>query len=80
LRWSAIDWKRKQLSIVESLEQTRGGLHFKAPKTASSRRTVSMTPLLAEILNRHRINQSKRRLNLGPDYLSLDLSRRLRRW
>jgi Phage integrase family len=73
LRWSSIDWIRNQLSVLESLEQTRSGINFKAPKTAGSRRTVSITPLLAAILNKHRISQSKLRLKLGSAYLPLDL-------
>lgn len=34
LRWSAIDWNRKQLSVVESVSQPKGRLHFWAAENA----------------------------------------------
>jgi integrase len=73
VRWSDIDWDRRQLSVVRSLEQTKDGLRFKSPKTTKSRRTVSLGPLLMEILKRKKADQAKDRLKLGPDYLNNDL-------
>jgi integrase len=73
LRWSAIDWNRKQLSVVQSLSQPKGRLHFGPPKTASSRRTVSLSPLLLDILKRHRTRQGRDRWKFKDAYASLDL-------
>jgi integrase len=73
VRWSDIDWDRRQLSVVRSLEQTKDGLRFKSPKTTKSRRTVSLGPLLMEILKRKKADQAKDRPKLGPDYLNNDL-------
>jgi len=73
LRWSAIDWNRKQLSVVQSLSQAKGKLHFGPPKTASSRRTVSLSPLLLDILKRHRTRQGRDRWKFQDAYASLDL-------
>ena len=73
LRWSAIDWDRRQLSVLQSLEQIKDGLHFKTPKTASSRRTVSLSPLLIDILKKHRTKQTRHRWKFRDDYAPLDL-------
>lgn len=73
LRWSAIDWNRKQLSVVQSLSQPKGRLHFGPPKTASSRRTVSLSDLLLGILKKHKTSQGRDRWKFKEDYASLDL-------
>jgi integrase len=73
VRWSDIDWDRRQLSVVRSLEQSKYGLRFKSPKTTKSRRTVSLGPLLIEILKRQKAEQARDRLKLGPDYSNNDL-------
>jgi integrase len=73
LRWSAIDWNGKQLSVLQSLSQPKGRLHFGPPKTASSRRTVSLSPLLIDILKKHRTRQGMDRWKFKEDYASLDL-------
>jgi integrase len=73
LRWPAIDWNRRQLSVVQSLSQPKGKLHFGPPKTASSRRTVSLSPLLLDILKRHRTRQGRDRWKFQDAYASLDL-------
>jgi integrase len=40
LRWKNIDFKKATVRIVESLEQTRQGLRFKAPKTERTRAVI----------------------------------------
>jgi integrase len=65
LRWSDIDLERRTLTVAQSLEQTKAGLRFKAPKTKGSRRTIALSPSLVEELSAHRARQSAERLALG---------------
>ena len=51
-----------------ALEQTKEGLRFKEPKSKRSRRTVSVPSLTLEALKRHRTEQRKQRLRIGPAY------------
>jgi integrase len=37
LRWKNVDFDKKTVRVVESLEQTKSGLRFKAPKTEKTR-------------------------------------------
>ena len=65
LRWTDIDLDRRALSVAQSLEQTKAGLRFKTPKTKRSRRTIALSPSLAEELQSHRAKQAADRLALG---------------
>jgi integrase len=65
LRWSDVDLERRSLTVAQSLEQTRAGLAFKAPKTKRSRRTIALSPSLVEELQAHRARQAAERLALG---------------
>ncbi|MDX2027174.1 MAG: tyrosine-type recombinase/integrase [Alphaproteobacteria bacterium] len=40
LRWKNVDFDKKTVRIVESLEQTKKGIRFKAPKTERSRAVI----------------------------------------
>jgi integrase len=40
LRWKHIDFEKKTVRVVESLEESRAGLRFKAPKTERTRAIV----------------------------------------
>jgi integrase len=52
LRWQNIDLDAGVLRVERSLEQTRKGLRFKSPKSARSRRNVSLAPaIVAELRN-----------------------------
>ena len=51
--------------IERSLEQTKAGLRFKAPKTAKGKRTVSLPPIAVDALRSHRRRQLELRLALG---------------
>jgi integrase len=42
LRWRNVDLVAGQLSVVESLEQTKAGLRFKLPKSGKAR-TIELT-------------------------------------
>jgi integrase len=50
LRWKDVDLAKGIVRIEHSLEQTKAGLRFKAPKTKNGRRNISISPwLVAEL-------------------------------
>ena len=68
LRWCDVDFGSNtgaKLTVNQSLEETRKGLAFKAPKTKSSRRTISLPTFTVEALRKHRTKQAEDRLALG---------------
>lgn len=65
LRWKDIDFDKGVIRIERSLEQTKGRLRFKAPKTKNGRRNVSISPWLIAELRAHRVRQQERRLSIG---------------
>jgi integrase len=65
-RWRDVDFVAGRLRVERSLEQTKaGGLRFKAPKTRTGRRTISIPPALVGELKAHRKAQQERWLALG---------------
>src|SRR6476619_5934282 len=65
MRWRDVDMTAGTLRIKRSLEQTKAGLKFKAPKTKHGRRTVALPPIALEALRAHRRRQLELRLALG---------------
>jgi integrase len=65
LRWKDLDLDKGIVRIERSLEQTKGALRFKSPKTKNGRRNVSISPWLVAELRAHRSRQQQRRLSLG---------------
>ena len=66
LRWSDVDLLACQIHVNRSLHHLRNGeIIFKAPKTARSRRMVSLSPSAVSVLREHRINQEGQRILLG---------------
>jgi integrase len=65
LRWSDIDLKAARITVNQSLERIAGESVFKAPKTAGSRRTITLPALTVEALKEHRAEQAAERLRLG---------------
>ena len=61
------------MTICRSLEQTRGGLRFKEPKTARGRRLIDLPGVSIETLEAHRKMQLEQRLKLGPAFEDGDL-------
>jgi integrase len=72
LAWGAVDLDKATVRVERSMEQTRAGLRFKAPKTASGRRIVSLPQGTVEMLRLHRIRQMEIRLKLGAGKLADD--------
>jgi integrase len=64
LRWRSIDLDRGVVQIVESLEQTKAGLRFKAPKTDKAR-AVALPAFAVEALARLKRRQAEDLLALG---------------
>lgn len=65
LRWSDLDAGAGVLYVRRSLQQSRAGLAFKEPKTASSRRMLSLDADTLAELKAYRARQNARRLELG---------------
>ncbi len=73
LRWQDIDLEAGMATVIHSLEQTRGQLGFKSPKTGKGRRTVALPAIAVELLREHKTSQLYQRLALGPAYQDHDL-------
>jgi integrase len=64
LRWRNVDLDRGTARVVESLEQTKAGIRFKAPKTDRAR-VVTLPEFAIEELRRLKRDQAERLLALG---------------
>jgi integrase len=65
LRWCDVDLQRGAIKIERNLEQTKGGLRFKSPKTKSGHRSIILPAFAVGVLNEHRKEQLELRLRLG---------------
>jgi integrase len=65
VRWGDVNFQKNVVRIERSLEQTKGSLRVKSPKTKNGRRSVTISPWLAAELRAHRARQDERRLALG---------------
>ena len=65
LRGADIDLDAATVRIERSLEQTRAGLKFKAPKTKHGRRVITLPPIAVQMLRTHRRRQLELRMALG---------------
>ncbi len=65
LRWRDVDLDQAQLTVQQSLEETRAGLRFKPPKTKHARRTISLPAFAVAALRAHKAAQARDRLALG---------------
>lgn len=72
LRWRNVDLAAGQLSVVESLEQTKAGLRFKSPKSGKGR-TVALSETVIEELRAHRAKRAQELLRLGVGLSDDDL-------
>jgi integrase len=64
LRWRNVDLATGQMSIVESVEQTKAGLRFKSPKSGKGR-TVALSATMVEELRAQRAQRAQELLKLG---------------
>jgi integrase len=65
LRWSDLDLKAGTLTINQSLERVAGKVAFKAPKTKTSRRTITLPAGAIEALQQYQRAQLEGRMKLG---------------
>lgn len=74
LQWPDVDLDKATMTIRRTLlPPSRSGERFGPPKTARSRRTLTLPPDAVAVLATHRKRQVAQRLALGPDYTDLDL-------
>lgn len=64
LRWKNVDFDRASLRVMESLEQTKAGIRFKAPKTDRTR-AVTLPVFAVDELRRLKRQQAEELLILG---------------
>jgi integrase len=72
LRWRHVDLVTGQISVVESLEQTKTGLRFKSPKSGKGR-TVALSTTVVDELRAHRVKRAQDLLKLGVGLSDDDL-------
>jgi integrase len=65
LRWSDLDLKDGVLTVSQSIERIRGEIAFRAPKTKTSRRSITLPTRTVQALQEHRSAQAEERLRLG---------------
>jgi len=74
LTWADLDLDAKTLTVRRTLVSVTAGVpRFGEPKTAKSRRTVTLPGSAVDALRAHRQRQFADRLALGPDYAPYDL-------
>jgi integrase len=64
LRWASVDLSRRQLSVVQSAEQTAKGVWFKETKSGRAR-TVILPALVMDKLRNARLGQAEELLRVG---------------
>jgi integrase len=64
LRWRHLDLDRAQISVEESVEQTKTGIRHKPPKSGKGR-TVALSKSVVDELRNHRVRQAEALLKLG---------------
>ena len=72
LRWSDLDLDGATVRIERSLEQTKGSVRVKTPKTAAGRRTVSLPAFAVDALRGHRRETLELRIAVGAGALPAD--------
>jgi integrase len=70
LQWKDLNFETGALSVCRTL--ARNG-QFEDPKTARSRRSVTLLPTVTQALRSHRAQQAAWRLSQGPTYKNMDL-------
>jgi integrase len=72
LTWPDIDLDRGAVRVERSLEQTKGGLRLKEPKTEAGRRTITIPAATVEVMRAHKVRQLEQRMKLGQGKLPDD--------
>ena len=70
LRWPEVDLDGRMLTVTAARVSVRYRVVDSAPKTAKSRRTIALAPLVVEELKAHRRGQLEERLAWGPAWVN----------
>ncbi len=70
LAWEDIDLRKGTLSVRRSLSETKQGFILKEPKTAASRRTVTLPGFAVEALLKHKAEMLRSGLTAAPVFCS----------
>ena len=73
LAWHHLDAEAGTLQVRATLLRTKSGLQLAEPKTARSRRRLTLAPSALEALRQHRRLQAEERLRLGPIWHDMNL-------
>ena len=69
LRWSDVDLTSRSLTVQHSLERVRGkGLQLSEPKSARSKRSLTIPQICAHALAKHKVRQEKLRSWAGTKW------------
>lgn len=72
-QWKDIDFDTGMVTIQRAITDGKDGWTFSEPKTARSRRSIPLPPVLLRMLQEHRKRQAEERLAAGPSYRNYDL-------
>jgi integrase len=74
LKWSDINFDHKKIYVTRSLAFTQAkGLFLKDVKTSKSRRQISLSPYIIDVLQLHKLKQDYYKEKLGEEYIYKDL-------
>jgi integrase len=76
LRWADVDLDAARLHVSVAWQrrgEEQGGYALAEPKTASSRRQITLAPVAVDALRHHRARQLEERLGAGPAWQDNDL-------
>jgi integrase len=73
LRWRTVDLNGANMSVVESLEQTKAGLRFKSTKNDTGGRPVALSATVVSELRAYRAQRAQELLKLGVRLTDDDL-------
>lgn len=73
LKWSSIDFDKKELIVESSLAYAEGKLIFKDPKSEAGYRRLKLSESIILMLRAHRLKQKENKLMLGLGYNDKDL-------
>jgi integrase len=73
LTWANVDLRGRTIAVTQTLQKTAAGLVFQEPKTALSRREISLPAFAVEALRQHRKEQLHLKMLLGSAYVDHNL-------
>lgn len=72
LTWANINFKKREIYVVQAIYPTKNGLVVLPPKTDNSIRTIAIPIRLVRILKKHKRKQEKLKKLLGSAYIDSD--------